>query len=41
MWPGEYRDKARICGDGIRKAKAQMEQDLARDMKNNKKGFYN
>ena len=29
-----------MCGDGIRKAKAQVELNLARDMKNNKKGFY-
>ena len=26
--------------DGIRKVKAQMELNLARDLKNNKKGFY-
>ena len=26
--------------DGIRKAKAQMELNLARDVKNTKKGFY-
>ena len=26
--------------DGIRKAKAQMELNLARDMKNNREGFY-
>ncbi|KFR04113.1 hypothetical protein Y956_00814, partial [Nipponia nippon] len=37
---GEYREMARTCRYGIRKAKAQMEQKLARDVKNNKKGFY-
>ncbi|KFZ51573.1 hypothetical protein N338_04103, partial [Podiceps cristatus] len=36
----EYRDAVRNCRDGIRKAKAQMELNLARDVKNNKKGFY-
>ena len=29
-----------MCRDGIRKAKAQMELNLARDVKRNKKGFY-
>ena len=29
-----------MCRDRIRKAKAQMEVNLARDVKNNKKGFY-
>ena len=29
-----------MCGDRIRKAKAQMELNLARDVKDNKKGFY-
>ena len=29
-----------MCRDKIRKAKAQMELNLARDVKNNKKGFY-
>lgn len=29
-----------MCGDGMWKAKAQMELRLARDVKNNKKGFY-
>ena len=36
----EYRGFIQRCRDGIRKAKAQMELNLARDMKNNKKGFY-
>ena len=29
-----------MCRDRIRKAKAQMELKLARDVKDNKKGFY-
>ena len=29
-----------MCKDRIRKAKAQMEMNLARDVKDNKKGFY-
>ena len=29
-----------MCRNRIRKAKAQMELDLARDVKDNKKGFY-
>ncbi|KFR01231.1 hypothetical protein N306_09969, partial [Opisthocomus hoazin] len=36
----EYREAARLCRDGVRKAKAQLELNLARDVKNNKKGFY-
>ncbi|KFQ99157.1 hypothetical protein Y956_03676, partial [Nipponia nippon] len=36
----EYRDAAWLCKDGIRKAKALLEQNLVRDAKNNKKGFY-
>ncbi|KAK4831467.1 hypothetical protein QYF61_017715 [Mycteria americana] len=36
----EYRYTARLCRDGVRKAKAQLELNLARDAKNNKKGFY-
>ncbi|KFQ90119.1 hypothetical protein N337_04750, partial [Phoenicopterus ruber ruber] len=35
----EYRDAARLCRDGVRKAKAQLELNLARNAKNNK-GFY-
>ena len=33
----EYMDAVWTCRDGIRKAKTQMEQNLARDIKNNKK----
>ncbi|KAK4827373.1 LOW QUALITY PROTEIN: hypothetical protein QYF61_017311 [Mycteria americana] len=36
----EYREAARLCRDGVRKAKAQLELNLARDTKNNKKGFH-
>ncbi|KFQ06524.1 hypothetical protein N330_02323, partial [Leptosomus discolor] len=36
----EYRDAAQLYRDGVRKAKAQLELNLARDAKNNKKGFY-
>jgi len=35
-----YRDTAQECRDGIRKAKEQLELNLARDVKNYKKGFY-
>ena len=35
----EYRDAARLCRDEARRAKAWMELNLARDDKNNKKGF--
>ena len=28
-----------MCKDGVRKVKAQLELNLARDAKNNKKGF--
>ncbi|KFQ62135.1 hypothetical protein N334_11299, partial [Pelecanus crispus] len=37
---GEYRETARLCREEVRKAKARMELNLARDVKNNKKGFY-
>jgi len=30
----EYRDAAQLCRDGIRKAKAQLELNVARDAKN-------
>ncbi|PKU47396.1 hypothetical protein llap_2298 [Limosa lapponica baueri] len=36
----EYRDIAWLCRDGVRKAKVQLELNLARDTKNNEKGFY-
>jgi len=29
-----------LCRDGVRKAKAQLELTLAKEAKNNKKGFY-
>lgn len=32
----EYRDAIQTCRDGIRKAKAEMELNLVRDVKNNK-----
>ena len=36
----EYRDAVRTCRRRIRKAKVQVELNLARDVKNNKKTFY-
>ena len=36
----EYRAAVRICRHRIRKAKVQVELNLARDVKNNKKTFY-
>ena len=36
----EYRDTVQLCRDGVRKAKAHLELNLARDVKGNKKGFY-
>jgi len=36
----EYKEIAQLCRDGVRKAKKQLELNLARDAKNNKKGFY-
>ncbi|PKU48851.1 dynein heavy chain axonemal-like [Limosa lapponica baueri] len=36
----EYRDAAQLCRNGVRKAKVQLELNLATDAKNNKKGFY-
>ncbi|KFP65777.1 hypothetical protein N322_00654, partial [Cariama cristata] len=36
----EYREAARLCRDGVRKAKARLEMNLAREVENNKKGFY-
>ncbi|KFQ17180.1 hypothetical protein N331_12325, partial [Merops nubicus] len=36
----EHRDTAWLCRDEVRKAKAQMELNLARDAKENRKGFY-
>jgi len=36
----EYRDAVWLCRDEVRKAKLQLELNLARDAKNNKKVFY-
>jgi len=36
----EYRDVVHMCRDRVRKAKAQIELNLVRDVKNNKKEFY-
>jgi len=35
----EYRDAAQLCRDGVRRTKVWLELNLARDAKNNKKGF--
>jgi len=37
----EYRNVVRACRDATRKAKAHLELNLARDVKDNKKGFFN
>jgi len=37
----EYRNVVRACRDATRKAKAHLELNLARDVKNKKKGFFN
>jgi len=37
----EYRNVVRACRDAMRKPKAHLELKLARDVKNNKKGFFN
>jgi len=36
----EYRDAAQLCRLGVRRAKAWMELNLARDAKNKDMGFY-
>jgi len=36
---GEYRDSHQLYRNGVRKAKGQLELNLARDAKNNK-GFH-
>ena len=36
----EYGNVVRACRDAMRKAKAHLELKLARDVKNNKKGFF-
>ncbi|KFV07293.1 hypothetical protein N339_07034, partial [Pterocles gutturalis] len=35
----EYRDTAQLCRDGVRKTMTQLDLNLMRDAKNNKKGF--
>jgi len=37
----EYRNVVKACRDAIRKAKVHLELKLTRDVKNNKKGFFN
>jgi len=37
----EYRNVVRACRDAKRKARAHLELKMARDVKNNKKGFFN
>jgi len=36
----EYKDAAQLCRDEVRRAKAQLELNLARDAKINKQSFY-
>lgn len=36
----EYRDVVQKCRDQIRKAKLQMELNMVKNMKNNKKGSF-
>jgi len=36
----EYRNVVRACRDATRKAKVHLELNLARDVKDNKKGFF-
>lgn len=36
----EYRDKDWLCSYEVRKAFQKLELNLARDIRNNKKGFY-
>ncbi|PKU32960.1 hypothetical protein llap_16734 [Limosa lapponica baueri] len=36
----EYRNVVRVCRDAMRKAKAHLELNLARDVKDNKKSFF-
>ncbi|KAK4806811.1 hypothetical protein QYF61_005607 [Mycteria americana] len=46
LWKGsqiaieDYKNLARACRDAVRKAKVQLELKLAKDVKNNKKGFF-
>jgi len=37
----DYRNVVKACRDATRKAKVHLELNLARDVKNNKKGFFN
>jgi len=37
----EYRNVVRACREVTRKSKAHLELNLTRDVKNNKKGFFN
>jgi len=37
----EYRNIVRVCRDATRKAKVHLELNLARDVKDNKEGFFN
>jgi len=39
LWE-EYKKAAGLCRDRVKKAKAQLELNLARNAKKNKKGFY-
>jgi len=36
----EYSEAAWLCRDGVRRARAWLELNLAKDAKNNKKSFY-
>ncbi|KAK4815948.1 hypothetical protein QYF61_010442 [Mycteria americana] len=36
----EYKEASHLCRDGVRKAKVRLELNLARDTKDNEKGFY-
>ena len=36
----EYRNAVRACRDAMRKAKAHLELNLVREVKDNKKGFF-
>jgi len=36
----EYKDAVQLCTEGVRRAKAQLELNLARDAKNSKNSFY-
>jgi len=36
----EYSDSVRLCRDDVRRVEAQLELNLARITKSNKKGFY-